>query len=377
MATLLAVPARLRGFLHRKPNRQGKRRLLKRIASSLVLALVGFTPALAQQEAPCTATLETAQTYYVDQDFSVAEVLLRECLNRPDVDDTTAIQVHRLLALVYLRQDKTDEAETIILRLLGISFDYTPDPVLDPPSYVALVESIKEPLRIEREQAPAEVEPPPPVPEAALEAQRNELRLPSPFRTSRALYLHATLGAGSYGGERGADGAWWLSEFTKNSGVSLSLGASVSVNQMLDASLTYRLHHIPRLFTLRSVDRQSEVGPQIEPGASSKLVHLFALLGRAFYPLEGRASSYVELGVSGSISRINDTVRTGFGPRGGFGLDLEITPQLVGFMGLSATMIFPGNAVDHIDSRKGSNAQKSHDLMSFAEVGVRYRVTGW
>ncbi len=344
----------------------------------LCLALLGTSPVIAQDDAPCTASLAAAQAYYVDQDFDVSETLLRECVTRPDVDEETSIQVHRLLTLVYLRQDNRPEAEQVITRLLeDVSFDYIPDPILDPPAYVALVESIKEPLRIEREQALAAQETLPLVDEVSVEEEVSTFQSQAAFRTARTLYVYATLGAGSYGGERGVDGAWWLSEFTNNSGVSLSLGASFSVNRMLDASLDYRLHHIPRLLTLRSADREGEVGAQIDPDASSKSVHLFSLAGRAFYPIQSRLSSYVELGATGSVSRINNNTRVGFGPRAGLGFDIEVTPTLAGFMGFSATLLFPGTAVDHINSQGGQPVQNSNDLLTYAELGVRYRVKTW
>ncbi|MEM1042603.1 MAG: hypothetical protein AAGI91_08240 [Bacteroidota bacterium] len=333
--------------------------------ASLGLALA--TPALAQ--APCTASLAAAQAYYVDQDFAVSETLLQECVTRPDVDEATAVQVHRLLALVYLRQEKRFEAERIVTLLLSRSFGYEPDPVLDPPDYVALVESIKAPLRIEREQAVTTRETLPAAAPGEVPARQQA--------APRALYAHATLGAGSYGGERGASGTSWLGDVVQNSGVSLSLGVDLRAGRTLGASVSYRLHHIPPLLTLRSADRFGEVGPQIDPETSSRWVHLVALQGRAFYPLRGRVVPYVEFGVSGAVSRINDTVRAGFGPRGGLGLDVQVAPQLAAFAGFSAALILPGNAVDHIDRRGRLGGQRSSDLLSFAEVGVRYRLVAW
>ncbi len=335
------------------------------LAAGVLAALAA--PASAQQAGPCVSSLETAQAYYVDQEFAVAEVLLRECLNRPDVDAATAVQVRRLLALVYLRQDDLAEAKQIVIRLLGLAPDYAPDPILDPPSYVALVESIRESLRIEREEALA------------------DLAQPEVYRVPRTLYLHATLGAGSYGGERGDAADWLVEEFTSNAGVALTLGAGFNLTETLAASLSYRLQHIPNLFKLRSADRReggiAELGGpfsgEINADASSKWVHLVALLGRAYYRPDGRASSYVELGVSAAFSRLNGETGTGFGPQGGLGVDVTLSPQLAGFAGLSAVLILPGDAVDHINVRFGSTAERGSDLLTFAEFGVRYRLFAW
>ncbi len=350
----------------------------------LLLALWAAAPALAQPASPCVATLEVAQANYVNQEFAQAEALLRECLNRPDMDDQTAIAVHRLLTLVYLRQDDLAEARQSVVRLLGVSFEYEPDPVEDPPAYVALVESIKEQLRVEREAVALPEEPVPPE-----EVPRDSVAVPAPlpvlppppveavraYRAGPALHAYATVGAGSYGGERGRAADWLVGEFTANSGVTLSLGASFCLNPTVAAALTYRLHHIPRLLTLRSADRNSPVMADrenpIREDDSSKWVHLVALLGRAYYRPLGRSASYVDLGVSASVSRINGNTRTGFGPRGGVGLDVAVTPEIGAFLEMSATIILPGDAVDHIATSGGS------DILTFAEVGVRYRLKAW
>ncbi len=338
---------------------------LRRVGLTTALCLAA--PAFAQEAPPCTGTLATAQAYYVDQEFDVAETLLRECLGRPDVDDATAIEVHRLLALVYLRQDNLSDAKQIVIRLLGIDFDYTPDPVLDPPTYVALVESIKEPLRIEREAAAPQIVVAAPTVPAALSPEP----LPVAYRASRSLYAYLLLGTGSYGGERGFDGSWLVEDFAENAGFAGGGGAGFNLTQTLAVSLSYRFQYVPALFQERSGDRLSAVGDSINGDSSSKWLHLASLSGRTYYRPFGRASSYVELGLIASRSRINDAVKTGLGPRGAVGLDYALSRQVGAFAELSAAILLPGDAVDHIDTSGGS------DLLSFAELGVRYQIKAW
>lgn len=105
--------------------------------------------ALAQGAAPCDTLLVQAEERYVERDFAEAEGFLRTCLDQADPSEEQAIRAFRLLALVFLRQDALTEAREAVVRLLGTSFAYEPDPVQDPPAYVALVGSVKEQLRVE------------------------------------------------------------------------------------------------------------------------------------------------------------------------------------------------------------------------------------
>lgn len=138
---------------------------------------VAIPAAWAQAPQPCDSLLTAAEERYIQREFTDAESLVRACLSQPDLDAAEALQAHRQLVLIFLRQDDLTEAKQAVLRLLGISFEYAPDTVRDPPAYVALVESIKEQLQVERASAPADsahVEPPvaqapPPEPESDVE----------------------------------------------------------------------------------------------------------------------------------------------------------------------------------------------------------------
>lgn len=116
----------------------------------LLGALILAAPAAHAQEAPtCDALLAEADGLYVERDFTGAEARIRACLRTPGLTDEVALRAFRLLALVFLRQDDLPEARQAVVRLLGVSFAYEPDPIQDPPAYVALVASVKEQLGVD------------------------------------------------------------------------------------------------------------------------------------------------------------------------------------------------------------------------------------
>lgn len=117
-------------------------------AVALALAITS-TPVLAQVP-PCESALTEAEDLYVGLAFAEAERLVRACLAQSAISNDEALRAYRLLALLHLRQDELSEAKQAVLRLLGISFEYEPDPVQEPPAYVALVASVKDQLRVEQ-----------------------------------------------------------------------------------------------------------------------------------------------------------------------------------------------------------------------------------
>ena len=143
MATSPGLP------VHRAALSVARRIRLCAVLGSVALWGMGSS-ALAQESAQCDSLLEEAEQQYVSLAFVEAENFVRDCLALSDVEDEEALKAYRLLALVNLRQDDLSEAKEAVLRLLGISFDYTPDAVQDPPAYVALVTSVKDQLRVAR-----------------------------------------------------------------------------------------------------------------------------------------------------------------------------------------------------------------------------------
>jgi hypothetical protein len=127
------------------------------IFAATVCIMAGNSPAVAQEafakQAPtCEALLDESQDLYVAREFTASEELIRSCLSQPHISDSEALRAYRLLALVLLRQDDLPQASQAVLRLLGFSFEYEPDPILDPPIFVSLVAAVKDQIRLDREQ---------------------------------------------------------------------------------------------------------------------------------------------------------------------------------------------------------------------------------
>jgi hypothetical protein len=334
-----------------------KRTLATVLAVGLVFSL-SAAGATAQPAPDCDALLPAAQEQYTSQRFDDAEQAVRACLERPAVSDADALGAYRLLALIHLRQDDLAEAKRAVIRLLGVSFDYRPDPVLDPPTYVALVDAIRDQLRVT--DAPT-----PPLDDTADEPTLE----PSPPlsaepASARAVYVGVALGAGSYSGERGIDGGSLIEEFRLNGGFSLALDGSYAFHRVLAAVASYRAVRLPLLLT-------NDVRPedvQVRPNESSAWVHVLTLMTRAHVGPEREVTPYVQAGVSGFFSRLNSEMRVGVGPQIGVGLALALTPEIAGFAELNIAASLPGDAVDRVDTAS------SGDLLSFAGLGLRYRV---
>ncbi len=112
----------------------------------------GSSPVLAQEPSPCEPLLAAAEGRYVNREFAEAESLVRACLAQDNLGDDEALRSYRLLTLIFLRQDDLPAARQTVLSLLGVSFEYEPDRVQDPPAYVALVTTVKDQIRVQGER---------------------------------------------------------------------------------------------------------------------------------------------------------------------------------------------------------------------------------
>lgn len=186
-----------------------------------------------------------------------------------------------------------------------------------------------------------------------------------PLRSGRPVHVGVSLGAGSYSGERGIDAGSFAGEFRENGGISFAVDGSFALNGALAAVASYRTVRLPLLLT-------NDVRPddvQVRPEDSSAWVHVLTVLARARVGSERRLAPYVQAGVSGFFSRLNDEVRAGFGPQVGLGVDAAMTPTVSGFAEFNLAASFPGDAVDRVDT-----GGTGSDLLTFAGVGVRYRL---
>lgn len=128
---------------------------MRRMAWCLILAatlLCGTDPTelLAQSEehsaAGCQQQLSEAERQYRNSAFERAIGSASACLSRPNTGPAEAVRAHRILALVYIKQDRLGAARRAIVNLLGIDPGYTADRVSDPPAYVSTVSLVKRKL---------------------------------------------------------------------------------------------------------------------------------------------------------------------------------------------------------------------------------------
>ena len=336
------------------------------------------------QASPCKSLLDSAQEHYVEQRFADAEAAVRTCLGRSYVAPGDALASHRLLALVHLRQDQLAEAKQAVMQLLSISFDYQPDPIFDPPTFAALVETVRNQLRVDVEafravyaESPSPQEPPCACADSAdgagavvdastepeLSAQPQAM-----LRSVRSVHLGVAIGGGSYSGERGINAPTLLGEFSQNGGISFAIDGAYYLTSTLAVAAQL---HVVRFPLLMSNDVRHE-DVQVRPDDSSEWVQALTVLARSVYWSDGRAAPYVQLGLSGIVSRLNREVRVAVGPQVGFGVDVAATPRLSGFAEFNVLVAIPGDAVDRVDTSDGPG-----DMLTFAGVGARYRLGMW
>lgn len=96
----------------------------------------------------CESLLDEAQARYVDLDFEPVEALVLACVLRDDTEVADLRRGYRLLTLSFLRQELVRDARGIALRLIAADPSYEPDPVQDPPDYVALFQALQDQLRV-------------------------------------------------------------------------------------------------------------------------------------------------------------------------------------------------------------------------------------
>ena len=111
------------------------------------LAVVGG--AAAAQSDPCPAALAEAERQYQEQDYAAVEPAVSACIYSTEAAPEGVQEAYRLLALSLIRQGQLPEARLTVVNLLGVNYDYRPDPVYDPPSYVSLVTAVKDQIRVE------------------------------------------------------------------------------------------------------------------------------------------------------------------------------------------------------------------------------------
>ena len=114
--------------------------------------------AASAQPSPCPAALAEGERLYQERDYAAVEPAVSACIYSDAAGPAEVQASYRLVALALVRQGQLPEARLAVVSLLGLGFDYQPDPVYDPPSYVSLVTAVKGQLRVEAERGGAAVD---------------------------------------------------------------------------------------------------------------------------------------------------------------------------------------------------------------------------
>ena len=105
---------------------------------ALLAALAG--PAAAQT---CASALDRAEASYQSGEFDAAIERLTTCLDQGALSPEERRQAYRLVGLSYIGKDREADARDAVVRLLEVAPNYQPDPALDPPPFVRLVEEMR------------------------------------------------------------------------------------------------------------------------------------------------------------------------------------------------------------------------------------------
>jgi len=95
------------------------------------------------QARDCGEIIGQASEAYAEGRFEDAIQLLDRCLEKPGLDSQPRSRAYRLLGMAYIAMDYRERAKSSITNLLELVPDYKPDPELEGPTFVKIVEDIK------------------------------------------------------------------------------------------------------------------------------------------------------------------------------------------------------------------------------------------
>lgn len=365
-------------------------------ASVALLFLLLASSASAQT---CPEALADAEARYIEGAFGTVVGLLDPCLD----DTARSVPARRLLALSYLRLGQITEAKLTLLRLLTIEPTYQADPLQDPPAYMSLVQVVQAqlaageaetpPPATEAEPTPPEREPPSSEPESAPVRPRvaeqptpPPVRLPPPpperrpdlvdtsaeptgeaqpasqERSAPDLSIRYWLGAGSYGGERGAQGSGPVQGFVDNAGFGIGVGVSGPLLPGVELFGDLEAVNYPTLPTDPGAD---DTFDPVEVDTFSPWVR-FATAGVRVTALRHRGVSlYGALG--GGLA--SGDQGTGGAVSGGLGVDFTFLPATGAFFDGTWTLVSPARAID-----AAADESAVGDVFSALRFGLRYRL---
>ena len=115
----------------------------------LVVITIVYSPfAAAQGTSDCQAELADARAQYARGQFDSTISLMEQCISKPGLSEENRRAAYRLIGLSYIGKGLEVDARASVRRLLSIVPSYQPDPVLDPPDFVNLVNEVKEEMNL-------------------------------------------------------------------------------------------------------------------------------------------------------------------------------------------------------------------------------------
>ena len=177
--------------------------------------------AVSAQDMECQEELSQANALYTTGRFDEAIERVDACLVKEGVSDAERRTAYRLKGLSFIGKGVEIDAKASVQRLLELIPDYQPDPVQDPPDFVAMVDEVKQEISSElttqeEETAPEEQvvdenpvtqTPPSPVEEPVAEVAQKKKKGAGRFLLIGAGVAAAGVGAALlFGGDDGGGG---------------------------------------------------------------------------------------------------------------------------------------------------------------------------
>lgn len=204
-------------------------------------------------------------------------------------------------------------------------------------------------------------------------------------RNGKSLYVKLMGGLNVYGGD--TDGIPHykkislveIGDYLKALGYSGRLEIGLPITKRFDVALAGEYGHYPNI--------EPSEGAFALPFSQGKIsdekrLHL-DLLGRFNVLPDNTINPFVQLGANLTFGKTTDIVtsakstKLGFGPSGGFGLDVKVSDRLSVVLENNHALVFPDIAVDGADYAKqfgSSGDDQDHDWLSFYGIGAKLKI---
>lgn len=120
--------------------------LMCKSIASLFLLLICMAAPVKQSQAQnssCDKEITEANDLYALGQFDQTIIIVDQCLARQGIPEEERRAAYRLKGLSYIGKGLEGDAKASVRRLLDLVPNYTPDPILDPPDFVSLIDEVK------------------------------------------------------------------------------------------------------------------------------------------------------------------------------------------------------------------------------------------